>query len=59
MLTYVDRKFKEFDMFKPPFTAPTGMRWVFVKRFKHWRSGKWVYPKKAKCFCFLVKSKRG
>jgi len=41
---------------KPPFPAPPGRRWIFVKYFKHWRSGKLVYPKTAECFCFLVRS---
>ena len=40
---------------KPPFPAPPGRRWIFVKYFKHWRSGKLVYPKTAECFCFLVR----
>lgn len=44
-------------MFTPPFPAPAGKRWVFVKSFVHWRSGKRVYPKKAKCFCFLTRCK--
>ncbi len=40
----------------PPFPAPAGRRWVFCKCFKHWRTGKLVYPKTAECFAFLVKS---
>jgi hypothetical protein len=39
---------------KPPFPAPKGKKWIFTKCFKHWRSGKLVYPKTAECFCFLV-----
>jgi hypothetical protein len=35
--------------------APPGFRWVFVKHFKHYRSGKLVYPKKGDCFRFLVR----
>jgi hypothetical protein len=41
---------------KAPFPAPGGKRWVFVKSFKHWRSGKIVFPKTAECFCFLVRA---
>jgi hypothetical protein len=41
----------------PPFPAPRGCRWVFCKCFKHWRTGKLVYPKTAECFAFLVKSR--
>lgn len=39
-----------------PFPAPAGYRWVFCKSFKHWRSGKDVFPKKSDSFCFLVKA---
>ncbi len=47
----------EFRMkHQPPFPAPAGYRWVFCKSFKHWRSGKDVYPKTAECFCFLVRT---
>lgn len=41
--------------------APRGFRWVFVKRFTHWRSKKVIeasaYGKEA--FCFLVRERRG
>lgn len=37
---------------KPP---PPGFRWVFCTRFKHWRTGKYVYPKNAEYFAFLVR----
>lgn len=37
---------------KPP---PPGFRWVFCPRFKHWRTGKYVYPKNAEYFAFLVR----
>jgi hypothetical protein len=26
--------------------------YVYCKRFKHWRSGEYVYPKNAECFRF-------
>lgn len=39
----------------PPFPAPAGFRWVFTKSFRHYRTGKQVYPRAAECFCFLVK----
>lgn len=45
-------------MFTPPFPAPIGFRWVFCPRVRHWRSGQWIYPKKAKVFMFLVRTKR-
>ena len=44
---------------KPEPTAPRGFRWIFVKQFKHWRSGKIVrasdHGKKA--FRLLVREK--
>lgn len=46
---------RSIDMAKTPFPAPAGYRWIFCKSFKHWRSGKTVYPKKSDCFCFLVR----
>jgi hypothetical protein len=42
-------------MATPPFPAPPGRRWVFAPWFVHYRTGKRVYPKTAKCFCFLVR----
>lgn len=36
--------------------APPGYRWIFVKCFKHYRTGKLVYPKNSDCFCFLVRA---
>lgn len=43
---------------KPPKPAPPGFRWIFVKSFRHWRSGKIIrasdYGREA--FCFLVRS---
>ena len=40
-------------------SAPAGFRWVFVKSFRHWRSGKLIqaedYGRQA--FCFLVRSR--
>lgn len=39
----------------PPFEAPPGHRWVFCKWFIHYITGQRVYPKKADCFCFLVR----
>jgi hypothetical protein len=36
------------------FPAPRRGRLVFVKCFRHWRTGKLVYPKHAECFCFWV-----
>lgn len=41
-----------------PFPAPAGYKWIFCKSFKHWRSGKTVYPKKSDSFCFLVRKKK-
>ena len=41
-------------MSTPP--APAGYRWVFVPYYVHYRTGKRVYPRKAKCFKFLVKA---
>jgi hypothetical protein len=39
--------------------APPGFRWIFVKEFRHWRSGKIIracdYGRTA--FCFLVRAK--
>lgn len=37
--------------------APPGFRWVYCKCFKHWRTGKLVYPKTADCFMFLVRAR--
>jgi hypothetical protein len=46
---------EEVDMANnPPFPAPAGKKWVFAKCFKHYRSGKMVYPKNGGVFCFLV-----
>jgi len=39
----------------PPFPAPPGFRWVFCTSFVHYITGERVYPKQAKCFCFLVR----
>jgi hypothetical protein len=40
--------------------APAGYRWIYVPRFRHWRSGKIIeaakYGKQA--FRFLVRKKR-
>ncbi|MEM7755667.1 MAG: hypothetical protein AAF297_08535 [Planctomycetota bacterium] len=41
-----------------PFPAPPGYRWIFCRYFRHWRSGKKVYPKKSRYFRFLVRVKR-
>lgn len=41
-----------------PFPAPPGFRWVFCPSFRHWRSGKIVYPKRARYFRFLVRIRR-
>jgi len=39
--------------------APPGYRWVFIKSFRHWKSGKIIvasdYGRTA--FCFLVRVK--
>ena len=35
--------------------APPGYRWVYVPHFRHYRTGKLVFPKNGKCFRFLVK----
>lgn len=37
----------------PP--APPGFRWVYCTSFRHWRTGKPVYPKKSRYFRFLVR----
>lgn len=42
-------------MATPPFKAPPGYRWIFCPHFRHWRTGQLVYPKRATCFCFLVR----
>jgi hypothetical protein len=34
--------------------APRRGRLVFVKCFRHWRTGRLVFPKRAKCFAFWV-----
>lgn len=43
---------------KPTKPAPAGFRWIFVKSFRHWRSGKIIraedYGREA--FCFLVRA---
>jgi hypothetical protein len=41
-----------------PFPAPPGYCWIFCPSYKHYRTGKQVYPKKAKFFRFLVRRKR-
>jgi hypothetical protein len=47
-------------MHQPTRAAPRGFRWIFVKRFTHWRSKKVIeasnYGREA--FCFLVREKR-
>jgi hypothetical protein len=30
------------------------MKMVCFPRFRHWRTGQWVYPKTAKVFCVMV-----
>jgi hypothetical protein len=41
-----------------PFPAPPGRRWIFIKSFRHWRSGKIIhacnYGKQA--FALLVRA---
>ncbi len=37
--------------------APAGMRWVFVREVRHWRSGKMMQRKDGKCFAFLVRAR--
>jgi hypothetical protein len=44
-------------MFEAPFPAPAGFRWVFCGSFRHHVTGERVYPKRSKCFCFLVRCK--
>ena len=34
---------------------PPGLRAVFCKSFRHWRSGKQVFRKDGGYFCFFVK----
>lgn len=36
--------------------APPGYRWIFCERFKHWRTGQYVYRKNGGVFCFLVRA---
>lgn len=31
---------------------PNDGEWVYCRRFRHWRTGQWVYPKTAKFFRF-------
>ncbi len=38
-------------------SARKGYRRVHCKCFKHWRTGKLVYPKHAECFTFFVRCK--
>ncbi|MEL7484327.1 MAG: hypothetical protein AAFN41_08220 [Planctomycetota bacterium] len=43
--------------YKPaPRPAPPGYRWVYCRYFRHWRTGKKVYPKKSEYFRFLVRA---
>ena len=35
--------------------APEGYKWVYAERVKHYKTGKYIYPKSGKSFCFLVK----
>lgn len=44
---------------RPKKEAPPGFRWIFVRQFKHWRSGKIIKAKDhgREAFCFLVRSK--
>lgn len=37
--------------------APPGFRWIFVPKFRHWRSGKilWAKDYGLDAFCFLVR----
>lgn len=39
--------------------APRGFRWIFVKSFKHWRSGKIIRAEDhgREAFCFLVRDR--
>lgn len=46
------------DNMSKPFPAPPGYRWVFCRSYRHWRTGKQVYPKRAEYFRFLVRVKR-
>jgi hypothetical protein len=41
--------------------APKGFRWVFVKRFTHWRSKKVIEASNhgREAFCFLVRERKG
>lgn len=38
--------------------APAGYRWIFVKHFKHWRSGKILYAENygREAWRFLVRA---
>lgn len=47
--------FQQMAKTKTPFPAPPGYHWIFVKSFKHYRTGKTIFPKTAECFCFLVR----
>jgi hypothetical protein len=50
-------KYGGIHMSKEVKPAPPGFRWVFCKCFKHWRTGKLVYPRNGGSFMFLVKGK--
>jgi len=43
-------------MAKTPIKVPRGMKLVFCRYIV--RSGKRIYPKNAKCFCFLVPAEK-
>jgi hypothetical protein len=40
-----------------PFKAPPGFHWIWIKQFRHWRSGKIVRAEDhgKKAFCLLVR----
>lgn len=41
-------------MFVPPYPAPLGYRWIFVRWVTNPDTGEKVYPKRAKAFLILV-----
>lgn len=41
----------------PPRRSRPGHRLVFCRYFRHWRTGKLVYPKRSKYFRFWVKTR--
>lgn len=43
-----------------PFPAPPGFTWIFVKFFRHWKTGKIIRAEDhgREAFCILVRERR-